>query len=437
MKSIDKIPTGKIQRASKLVQTGVKVGGNYLKYYGEKLTQPDLDRSKLDEANAEEIYNSLKSLKGSALKAAQMLSMEKNILPQAYTDKFSLSQFQVPPLSAPLVRKTFRQYLGKHPEEIFDQFEAESVAAASIGQVHRATKDGKALAVKLQYPGVAESISSDLAIVKPIALRLFNLSAEDVEHYFQEVKSKLLEETDYTLELRQSQQMAEACRHLPGLRFPHYYPEYSSTRILTMDWMEGEQLSRFAERNPSQAERTQVAQTLWDWYLFQMHQLRLIHADPHPGNFLVDSDQNLIAIDFGCLKRIPEDFYQPYFELSSPEALADRDRLLACLDQLEILRPSDSAADRDFLGQTFWEMGSLISRPFYQDRFDFSDDTFFAQITEMGERFGRDNRLRKLSSGRGSRHFLYVNRTFFGLYMLQHSLRAEIDTQQYRRWLQA
>jgi len=435
MKSIDKIPTGKIQRASKLVQTGVKVGGNYLKYYGEKLTQPDLDRSKLDEANAEEIYNSLKSLKGSALKAAQMLSMEKNILPQAYTDKFSLAQFQVPPLSAPLVRKTFKQYLGHPPETLFDHFEAESVAAASIGQVHKAHKDGQALAVKLQYPGVAESISSDLAIVKPIALRLFNLSADDVEHYFQEVKAKLLEETDYGLELRQSQAMVEACRHLPGLRFPRYYPDCSSTRILTMDWMDGEQLSHFAERNPSLSERTQVAQTLWDWYMFQMHQLRLIHADPHPGNFLVDAQQQLIAIDFGCLKSIPADFYTPYFDLSSPETLANRERLLSCLEQLEILRPSDSAEDRAYLAQTFWEMGTLISRPFYQERFDFSDDAFFAQINEMGERFGRDSRLRKLSSGRGSRHFLYVNRTFFGLYMLQHSLRAEIDTQQYRRWL--
>lgn len=435
MKPIDKLPTGKIQRAAKLLQTGVKVGGNYLKYYGEKLTQPDLDRSQLDAANAEEIFNTLKSLKGSALKMAQMLSMEKNLLPQAYIDKFSLAQFQVPPLSAPLVRKTFKQYLGRYPEDIFDHFEAESVAAASIGQVHRAQKSNLDLAVKIQYPGVAESIHSDLAIVKPIALRLFSISAEDAEHYFQEVKSKLLEETDYELELKQSQEMSEKCAHLPGIRFPTYYPAYSGPRILTMDWMQGEHLSQFVERQPSLEERTQVAQTLWNWYLFQMHQLHLLHADPHPGNLLIDSQKQLIAIDFGCIKRIPEDFYHPYFEMSAPETVTNPEKLMACLERLEILRPDDPSDIRVYLAQIFGELGALIARPLYQETFDFSNDTFFDEISELGERFGCDPKLRKIMSGRGSRHFVYANRTFFGLYMLQNSLRAEIKTQQYRQWL--
>ena len=165
MNTIDNIPTGKISRAAKLVQTGVKVGGNYLKYYGEKLIHPDLNKDKLNEANAGDIYDGLKSLKGSALKAAQMLSMEKNLLPTAYIDKFSLSQFSVPPLSGPLVNKTFLRYFGKTPYELFDSFNDQAINAASIGQVHQAMKDGKKLAVKIQYPGVADSISSDLALV--------------------------------------------------------------------------------------------------------------------------------------------------------------------------------------------------------------------------------------------------------------------------------
>ena len=101
MKTIDKIPTNKLQRASKLVTTGVKVGGNYLKYYGEKLVNPELSKDKLNEDNAADIYDGLKQLKGSALKVAQMLSMEKSILPKAYVEKFSLAQFSVPPLSGP------------------------------------------------------------------------------------------------------------------------------------------------------------------------------------------------------------------------------------------------------------------------------------------------------------------------------------------------
>ena len=143
MKTLDKIPTTKIQRASKIMSTGVKVGGNYLKYYGKKLVNSETTKDELNESNAEDIYDSLKSLKGSALKVAQMLSMEKNILPKAYVDKFSLSQFQVPPLSAALVRKTFKHYFGDTPESLFDSFDAHSVAAASIGQVHKAMKDVK------------------------------------------------------------------------------------------------------------------------------------------------------------------------------------------------------------------------------------------------------------------------------------------------------
>ena len=147
MKTIDYIPTSKIQRATKLVQTGAKVGVNYLKYYGEKMVNSELNRDKLNENNAEDIYDGLKKLKGSALKVAQMLSMEKNLLPKAYVDQFSLSQFSVPPLSAPLVRKLIRKYFGADPESIFDTFTAESVNAASIGQVHKATKNGKEIEI--------------------------------------------------------------------------------------------------------------------------------------------------------------------------------------------------------------------------------------------------------------------------------------------------
>lgn len=431
MKPIDRIPTSKIQRASKIVGTGLKVGSNYLKHYGEKLRDPSIDRSKLDAANAEDIYNTLKSLKGSALKAAQMLSMEKNLLPQAYLDKFSLSQFSVPPLSGPLVNKTFRAYLGKDPSQVFDAFESESVAAASIGQVHRARKDGQELAVKIQYPGVADSISSDLALVKPIALRLFNLSADQVQHYFEEVENKLIEETNYKLELQQSQEMAMSCAHLPGLRFPHFYPDLSSERILTMDWMEGQQISQFASEHAGSPLAHQVGQYLWDFYMYQIHSLHKLHADPHPGNFMVNAAGELIVLDFGCVKTIPDDFYQAYFELSQEQVLNDPTLLQQTLSKLEIIRSTDSPENVAYLTEIFQETVSLITAPVRTPRFDFSPNAYFQQITELGQRYSSDPKLRKLSDGRGSPHFLYVNRSFFGLYYLLHELQVSVDTQRY------
>jgi predicted unusual protein kinase regulating ubiquinone biosynthesis (AarF/ABC1/UbiB family) len=426
MKTIDSIPTSKIQRASKLIQTGAKVGVNYLKYYGEKITKTEEEaKENLNASNAEDIYDGLKQLKGSALKVAQMLSMEKSILPQAYVDKFSLAQFSVPPLSAPLVTKTFKNYFGKSPNEIYDTFNPNSVNAASIGQVHLATKDGKKLAVKIQYPGVAESISSDLALVKPIAIKMFNIKGKDSDKYFKEVENKLIEETNYINEVEQSIAMAEACKHLPNLAFPNYYKELSSDRIITMDWMEGEHLSEFTAHNTNQELSNKIGQALWDFYMFQMHRLKKVHADPHPGNFLISKDEKLVALDFGCIKVVPEEFYIPYFELAKKESLESPTLFKEKLFELEILKPEDSKEEQEFFYEMFNELLSIFTAPFHSEVFDFSDATFFGRIADLGERYSKNTELRKMNGNRGSQHFIYINRTFFGLYNLMHDLKAK------------
>ncbi|MDO6820552.1 AarF/ABC1/UbiB kinase family protein [Zobellia sp. 1_MG-2023] len=436
MKTIDSIPTGKIERAGKLVKTGVKIGGNYVKYYSKKLVYPEMDKNELNENNAEDIYDGLKSLKGSALKVAQMLSMEKNILPKAYVDKFSLSQFSVPPLSAPLVRKTFKKYLGKYPEELFDTFEKDSINAASIGQVHKATKDGKELAVKIQYPGVAESISSDLALVKPIAIKMFNLQGKDSDKYFKEVEDKLIEETNYFLEIEQSISITKSCSGIKNLEFPKYYEELSSERIITMDWMYGQHLSEFTNKKFSQEIGNKLGQTLWDFYMFQIHGLRRVHADPHPGNFLVSEQNTLIAIDFGCIKEVPNEFYVPYFELAQKENIENDAVFMAKLYELEILTETDSPEELKFFKALFKEMLTLFTSPFHETSFDFGSNHFWEKIADLSERYSKDSQIRKMNGNRGSKHFLYMNRTFFGLYNLLHDLRAKIDVNSYKQYLQ-
>jgi len=435
MKTLDRIPTGKIERASKLVKAGVKIGGNYVKYYGKKLVNPEMTKDELNEDNAEDIYDSLKSLKGSALKVAQMLSMDKNILPSAYVEKFSLSQFSVPPLSAPLVRKTFKKYLDKYPEEIFDTFDKDSINAASIGQVHKATKAGKNLAVKIQYPGVAESISSDLALVKPIAIRMFNLKGKDSDKFFEEVENKLVEETNYLLELEQSQEITEACTMIPNMEFPIYYPELSSERIITMDWMQGLHLSEFAKTNFDEATGNKLGQALWDFYMFQIHGLRKVHADPHPGNFLVSEENTLIAIDFGCIKEVPDEFYYPYFELGKTETIQNDALFMEKLYELEILTDADSPMELKFFKALFKEMLTLFTAPFNEEYFDFGTDEFWLQIANLSQRYANDPQIRKMNGNRGSKHFLYMNRTFFGLYNLLHDLKAKVEVNSFRKYL--
>ena len=426
MKTLDRIPTGKIERASKLISTGAKIGVNYLKYYGEKITKTeDEAKGNLNKNNASDIYDGLKELKGSALKVAQMLSMEKNILPAAYVEKFSLSQFQVPPLSAPLVAKIFKNYFGKKPTELFDRFNPDSSNAASIGQVHKAWKDGKELAVKIQYPGVSDSISSDLAMVKPIAMKMFNIKGKNSDQYFKEVEDKLLEETDYELELQQSLEIRKSCENLPNLDFPNYYPDLSNGKIITMDWMHGKHLSTFCEANKNPELANKVGQSLWDFYMFQIHSLRKVHADPHPGNFLVSEDGTLVAIDFGCMKSIPEDFYFPYFELSVRENLENKAFFDQKLLELEIIREDDSPEEKEFFTQIFYELLYLFTTPFQQENFDFSDNTFFEAIADLGQKYAKNTQMKGRNANRGSKHFIYMNRTFFGLYSLMHDINSK------------
>ena len=436
MKSIDIIPTSKLQRASKIVSTGAKVGVNYIKYYGQKISKTQAEaKENLNKNNAEDIYGGLKQLKGSALKVAQMLSMEKNLLPRAYVEKFSLAQFSVPPLSPPLVVKTFKKYFGQTPEVIFDEFDTKSVNAASIGQVHKAKKNGKRLAVKIQYPGVADSIKSDLALIKPFALKILNINAKGAEKYFKEVEEKLTEETDYCLEIDQSQQIANACSHIPNLLFPSYYREMSSNRILTMDFMKGLHLSEFVKTNADTEKSNQLGQALWDFYMHQIHNLKKVHADPHPGNFLINNNAQLIALDFGCMKSIPDTFYIPYFELAEKSVMDNPKLFTKKLYELEILTAEDTPEETAFFKDMFYDLLSVFTLPFQKAVFDFSNSDFFTKIGDLAKRYSQNTELRKFNNSRGSKHFIYMNRTFFGLYNLMFDLKANaVKINQFKRY---
>ncbi|MBK6266912.1 AarF/ABC1/UbiB kinase family protein [Marivirga sp. S37H4] len=421
------IPISKIQRASKFVSTGARVGGNYLKHYTKKAFNPGMNRSQLDLDNAEDIYESLSELKGSALKVAQMLSMDRNLLPQAYQDKFTMSQYSAPPLSYPLVVKTFQKQFGKSPDAMFDTFTKNAVNAASMGQVHKATKNGKTYAVKIQYPGVADSISSDLKLVRPFATRLFNMSNAELDHYMGEVEGKLMEEADYDLELRRSKEITEALgNQIEGLYFPKYYEEFSGNRIITMDWLEGMHMKEFLATNPSQSVKNKIGQALWDFYDYQFHQLKQVHADPHPGNFMLQADGTLGIIDFGCIKEIPEDFYENYFSLLRPGFLQDKEEIDIRFKALDFFHEKDTPAEREIFSGIFTEMIGMLSKPFQYETFNFGNNAFFEEIYAMGERVSGMKEIRNSNGARGSKHGLYVNRTYFGLYNMLNQLDAVV-----------
>lgn len=423
-----RIPTSKVARASEFVKTGIKIGGNYVKYYANKAINGDEAREQLHNDNAEDIYNSLSTLKGSALKVAQMMSMDRSMLPKAYVDRFQLSQYSAPPLSAPLVVRTFQQQLGKSPADLFDRFNSKASNAASIGQVHEAWKGNKRLAIKIQYPGVASSIASDLKMVKPFAVRLMGLNEADVDRYMDEVRGKLIEETDYKLEVQRGLKISQACSHISGLKFPSYYPEYSSDRIITMEWLDGLHLKDFLATNPSQEVRNRIGQSLWDFYEFQIHNLMQVHADPHPGNFLMHQDGTLGIIDFGCVKEIPKDFYYYYFSLINPASIGDPALMLRLFYALEFIYPEEDAKTQAFYIPLFKEMIDLLGKPFRTETFDFGNKAYFDRVYAYAEELAKMKEIRESKIARGSKDGLYINRTYYGLYSMLNDLGAEITT---------
>lgn len=428
MKEFDRIPVTKVQRASKFISTGAKIGTNYLKHYGKKLMNPEMGKEQLHEDNAKDIYNSLSELKGGALKVAQMLSMDKNLLPTAYQQKFSMAQYSAPPLSYPLVVKTFQKYFGKGPDKIFDSFTNKAVNAASMGQVHQAVLGKKKLAVKIQYPGVGDSVKSDLAMVKPIALAMFKLNPVEYDEFIQEVETRMLEETDYTLELERSIDLSERTKHIRNIVFPTYYPEYSSDKILTMDWLEGKPLGEVLNAPLPQEASNKLGQAMWDFYHFQMHTLKAVHADPHPGNFIITNDYKLGIIDFGCVKEIPADFYTLYFQLMDRDILTDVKKQQRVFSELRFIYPEDSAKEKEFFTSVFVKLVELLSRPFHSREFDFADNAYFDELYSFGEKLSTMKELRDSKKARGVRDAVYINRTYFGLYTILHDLKANIKT---------
>ena len=421
-----KIPSSKVKRATKVFGTSVRMSGNYIKHYSKKAFNKNLDRSELDKKNADEIFKTLSQLKGSALKIAQMLSMDQGILPKEYTDRFKDAQFNSLSLSGPLVVSTFKKYTGKMPTELYEEFNPKSVHAASIGQVHEAYLGGKKLAVKVQYPGVADSIRSDLNMVTPLITRILNLPEKALREYIDEIEARLIEETDYEKELDHGITLGNACHNIENVVVPKYFKDLSGKRILTMEWVDGIPLGQFITEENDQENKNKIGQALLDFFHHQLHDLKYFHADFHPGNFLVSDDVKLVALDFGCAKKLPESFYLHYFGMVKAGINNDKARFESYLYDLDFLRRNDDKEWHDLFYQTIFDSIAVIAEPLKSDYFHFGDDAYFKRLRDYGEVLMGNKKFRKKEAIRGPKDAIYLHRTFFGLYSILHELNATV-----------
>ena len=417
-------PSSKFERSRIIAKTGLKVGTNYAqRYLKKRLTGKEVDAKNFHSENAQEVFKEFTRLRGTALKIAQGMSMDQGFLPEEFAEVMTQAQYSVPPINHALVRTIIKKELGDFPEKIFDQFEAEAFAAASIGQVHRARlKDGRKVAVKIQYPNVRETIDSDMAVAKSLAKRLIK-KGQDIDPYFDEIRSTLLLETNY---LHEGQQIKEFGERFRSDRFeiPEWIEEYSTERVLCMSFIEGRHLGDFLQENPSQEQRNHFGQLIWEFFHEELKVGGYVHADTHPGNFLFTPDNKLGIIDFGCVKLFPDEFFTNYLKLLPCHLANDQQAIRDLYAKLEVINPLAKIQSKEDEYYNFARnYGIMFSKPYRYEHFDFSNPSFDRDIRHFTKEAPLSNEVR------GSKHFLYTSRVHTGLYSLLIKLGAVISTQ--------
>ena len=423
--SSDDFPASKLERSKIFAKTGLKVGKNYAQYLADRVTGRGGDaeqrRSDLNTQNAEDLFREFTRLRGTALKLAQSMSMDTGMMPDEFMEVMAEAQYSVPPMNKALVRKRIRDGLGQFPELIFDSFEPEAMAAASIGQVHRATlSDGRDVVIKVQYPNVRETIESDLSVARTLFKRL--VSGGNVDEHFEEVRERLREETDYLNEAQNIDYFAEEF-HRDGIVTPRSVPEHTTETVLTMTHVEGRHLDAFLDDAPDQATRDQYGQLLWDFLHEQVaSNQRTLHADTHPGNFLFRDDGTLGVIDFGCVKTLPQAFRDDMLRLYRARMAHDDAEITRLLHALDILHDGLSPDKTTEIRRFFDRYGSLIVEPYRTPEFDFADPDFRERLHNC---FRQASELREVA---GSPHFIFLNKALVGLLNLLTKLKPTIDT---------
>ena len=297
-----------VGRGLRMASAGAGVVGSYLGYA--------LQRAFLGEAESEarlkathrraarRVAEEMKSLRGAAMKIGQTLSLQTGTLPDETLAEFASLQMNAPPMHPSLARVQFRRSMGAEPEDIFSEFTAEPFAAASLGQVHKAvTREGAPVAVKIQYPGIRESIENDFKVFRTV-IRPAQTTGHVPAAAIDEVEQQVLSETDYEQEGRNMEFFRERLAPLSFVTVPRFLPSYSSGKVLTMTLMRGQHLEEFLARRPPRKLRNELGERLFDLFYFQVLHVGSLHADPHWGNYLFTNDGRIALVDFGCAKHL-------------------------------------------------------------------------------------------------------------------------------------
>ncbi len=387
--------------------------------------------SRIDQARI--VVEHLSHLKGAAMKAGQLLSLDtSDFLPPEVIEILSKLQSQATPHETQELRAVLLKELGKIKYGQIRNFSESPIAAASIGQVHRATIDGLDVAIKIQYPGVADSIDSDLTILKKVAQGFIAVSGKrmDMNETFKEVREVLKKETDYLQELQSLHSYSNMIRGIPGLVIPSAFENFTTSRVLTMSFESGLQIRDWILSNPPLAEREQIAKYVLELFCLEFAATGLVQTDPNFGNFLVRSNRTapsgveLVLLDFGATLEYSRDFRAGYARLLRDLGSNDTERIFQSAVGFGLLDPRESEESR----QAFKTMIKVSLEPFDPTKqpFRFTDPDFEKRTRDANIAFSRT-----LVYSPPPRQLLFLHRKLGGIFNLVKKMGVNLDLRPY------
>ncbi len=406
--------TGRVRRYARVSS---KVGGLAARLAGERVLGLPLDRTK----HAADLREALGGLKGPLMKVAQIMSTIPEALPDEYVAELTQLQANAPAMGWPFVKRRMASELGPDWQSRFDSFEHEAQAAASLGQVHRATGyDGKSLACKLQYPDMGAAVEADLKQLKLIfAIYARYDPSIDTTHVHAEIADRLREELDYHLEARHMRLYRELLAGESDVHVPEPLDELSTDRLLTMDWVDGRPMMDFREAD--QETRNKLAMNMFRAWYVPFYNGGVIHADPHLGNYSVREDLSINLLDFGCVRSFRPPFIGGVIDLYRALETDDRDLAVHAYETWGFTGLSADVIDTLNLWAEFVYAPLLEDRPRRIQEF------------ESGGVYGREvagevaRRLREQGGVTPPREFVFMDRAAIGLGGVFLHLKAEIN----------
>ncbi len=418
-------PTGQLSRFVSLSGLSSKLALAYLAYWVRSWYLPQEAReSELLDTHLRSALDTLETmgyLRGAVSKLGQLLTCFPESIPDEFVGTLSNLQFQAPPMHYALIREQLIEELGD-PEDVFEHFDEQAIAAASIGQVHRARlKTGEEVAVKVQYPGIARTIRSDLRNLKSMMRPfLFNENWRAVEGLFEELRVGLESETDYEREAKNQSEIGRMFDGDERVVVPRVYDEYSTGRVLTMDFLEGQSFEAFLATDPSQETRDDYG-ALISRAVYRPYRRRVLYTDSHPGNFLFMDDGRLGFIDFGNVRRFTDEEWEFHWAVHELR-FSDDEQAIRKLCAESAMMTEQEQARRPEVVDLIVEWLDHFNEPLiYEGKFDYANPEYQRRGAELLGKAMKVNWVRQKPQN------VFAHRLNFQIPALLFRLRSRVN----------